>query len=154
MCRCGGFGGGSGGGGGVFPPTAPVIVPAWFRIGAFTYEDFQTDNIEFSLNAYDLPTKGVMHGVVVTPVTQFAGPGFDAITVEFGIIGDYAKFTAPLDILSAVPGATVAQVVQLFEQINHAAITDLFVTLRSVGAGLDAMTAGAFTIDALISVTP
>lgn len=148
-----GFSGGSGGGGD-FPPVAPVIVPAWFRVDSFTFEDFSTDGVEVSLASYVIPARGVLHGILITPVTQFAGVGLTSYTIECGITGTLDRFSSPLDVLAAVPGATVAQLLPLFDQVNHSATTELQVTARTTGASLAAATAGAFTLDILISVSP
>jgi hypothetical protein len=157
MCRCGGFGSdrGGGGGGGYVPPTVPVITPAWFRVGNYTYADFSTDNDEFQLSAAIIPAKGVIHGVLITPVTQFAGPGLTSLTMEAGIPGDLARYQSPVDLLSVVPGDTV-QIMSppLLDQVAHVGLSYFFLTARSTGSGLDSMTAGAFHVDWLISVTP
>jgi hypothetical protein len=154
-CQCG-FGGGSGGGGGgTFPPTAPTIVPAWFRIGTFDFSDFSTDNDVASWNEYDLPVKGVVHGLILTPVVQFAGVGLTSYTVSVGTAADETLFSGALDVLAAVPGDGVAQVTSpLLIQLDHVSIVDVFLWTRTTGTGLDGATAGQFTLDMLISVSP
>ncbi len=154
-CQCG-FGGGSGGGGGGnFPPTSPVIVPAWFRIGTFDYADFSTDSDGGSWNIYDLQAKGVVHGLILTPVVQFAGPDLTSYTVSFGTAADETLFSGALNVLATVPGDGVAQVTSpLLIQLDHVNPADLFLWTRTTGAGLDAATAGQFTLDMLISVSP
>lgn len=154
-CQCG-FGGGSGGGGGgTFPPTSPVIVPAWFRIGAFQYMDFLTDNNVASWGVYNLPIKGVVHGAIITPVEQFDGDGLTSYTVSVGTATDETVFSGPLDVLAAVPGDAVAQVsAPLLVQLDHVSAIPLYIWTRTTGGGLDGGTAGEFTLDLLLSVSP
>ncbi len=146
---------GSGSSSGTFPPTAPVIVPAWFRIGTFTHEDFQTDNTVFALNPYDLPIKCVVHGLILTPVTQFDGVAITSYTLEIGTTTDPERFAGPFEMLDVDPGTGVVfQTAALLDQADHVNPVDMFITARSVGAGLDASTAGEFYLDMLLSVTP
>jgi len=154
MCRCGGFSPG-GSGGGYVPPTVPVITPAWFRVGSYTFADFSSGSDSFDLNAYAIPIKGVVHGVIITPVTQFAGPLLESYAIQIGVVGDTARYQSPVDLLTVVPGNGVQVVsLPLLDQLDHVAATSLRIVAISQGTTLDAATAGAFYVDILISVTP
>ncbi len=137
------------------PPTVPVITPAWFRVGSYTFADFSTVIDSFDLNAYTIPIKGVIHGTLITPVTQFAGPLLEAYSIQIGVVGDTARYQSPVDLLNVVPGNGV-QIMSppLLDQVNHVATSSLRIVAISQGTTLDAATAGAFYVDILISVTP
>src|SRR5689334_16710149 len=103
MC-CNGFGSPGSGGGGYVPPTIPVITPAWFRVGSYTFADFTSGSDSVELAAYAIPVKGVVHGRILTPVTQFAGALLTSYAIQIGIEGDTARCQAPVDLLNVAPG--------------------------------------------------
>ncbi len=137
------------------PPTIPVITPAWFRVGSYTFADFSTGADNFDLDAYTLPIKAVVHGTKITPVTQFAGAFLDSYAIQIGVVGDTARYQSPVDLLNVVPGNTVQIMsLPLLDQVDHVATASLRIVALSQGALLDAATAGAFYVDILLSVTP
>ena len=137
------------------PPTVPSIVAAWFRVGQYTFEDFSTGSDSNSLGVYVIPPKGVIHGLILTPTEQFAGPLLTSYAIQIGILGDTARYQSPVDLLNTVPGNGVQIVTPpLLDQINHVATSALYITALSQGTLLDEATAGAFYVDVYISVTP
>lgn len=137
------------------PPTVPVITPAWFRIGSYTFEDFSTGSDSNSMGVYVIPPKGVIHGFALTPTEQFAGPLLTSYAIQIGLLGDTARYQSPVDLLNTVPGNGVQILTPpLLDQVNHVATSAIYLTALSQGALLDEATAGAFYVDVLISVTP
>jgi len=137
------------------PPTVPVITPAWFRVGNYSFTDFSSGGDSFDLNAYTIPIKGVVHGTKITPVTQFAGALLEAYSIQIGVVGDTARYQSPVDLLNVVPGNQVhIMSPPLLDQVDHVATSTLRIVALSQGTTLDGATAGAFYVDILLSVTP
>lgn len=150
-----GWPGGSSGGGGYVAPTVPVITPAWFRVGEYTFEDFSTDVDFFDLDAYNIPVKGVVHGLILTPTEIFTGPLLTSYAIQVGIVGETNRYQSPVDLFSVAPGAGIQIVTPpILDQISHVYVTPLHIVALSTGTTLDAATAGAFYLDILLSVTP
>ncbi len=147
-----GFTGPAGGGG--FPPAGPDVAPVWFNVGEFSFADFSTDGAVTNIDPYTIPLRGVLHAVLVTPITRFDGAGLTSYTIECGIFSETDRFTSPIDLAITVPGPTVKQLIGMLDQIDQENATDFRITARAEGTGLDGVTAGLFRVDILLSLSP
>lgn len=137
---------------GSLSPGNSILAPFWTKVGAaIPYTSFAFAGLAYSINLFQLVAAGIITAFQVKQSAAFTGPGILTCTVELGILGNTAKYSAPFDILQA-PGDTVYQLnAGPFEE-NAGAATQIIITARTTGANLNALTTGALDVWAQVSV--
>jgi len=107
-----------------------------------TYADFATAALTNTINlGFTLPAKGVLHLITGQATVAFTGGSISAYSLKVGKTGDLDKYifnqsVFTLDLDALMNGATME---------SMSATTDLKVTATSVGANLNAATAGSIS---------
>lgn len=105
-----------------------------------TYADFATAALTNTINlGFTLPAKGIVHMITGQATAAFTGGAISAYSLKVGITGDLDKYifdqsVFELGLDALMPGATME---------SMSATTALKVTATSVGANLNAATAGS-----------
>lgn len=142
--------GGSGGGG-----TSPVIgtlgaFPQWFKV-QITHTQLQAAALTNNITLYTLPAGGVIHGVHLKQSTAFAGTGITAYTVSVGLTS-FAERYASLYNVFAAAAAQTKQISNVMDSPDNASSTAIKLFAVSVGANLNASTAGVLEVGLLLSL--
>ncbi len=130
-------------GGGTFPPTSPVIVPAWFLLGTLVYTDFTTPGASTKL-FYATAAKTMLHGFFTRVTTGFTGVG----SADSSLMLGYGSFTALTGIMNVLAAAEYP--VSLFEGGYGNVFTNLSANLTADVA----LTAGSAEVYGLLSLLP
>ncbi len=91
--------------------------------------------------AFQIPQGGAVIGVKIRPEIQIVATSMTSLTCSVGVLGGTGtEFAAPFQVFTA-PGASVLQEGVMFKSTSTGAVT-VTVTFTSVGANLNAITAG------------
>lgn len=126
-------------------------VPTWLKVGTRTYENFSAAALTSSLTLFALAPMGLIQAVKIKHSTAFAGGAIASYTVSVGIVGTVAKYAAAFDVFQAVSG-TAFQLSATAGSESHTAAVAITITATSTVANLDAATAGAVDVWALLSM--
>jgi hypothetical protein len=143
-------------------PAAAAVganYPGWVKVTK-TFTDFAAASQNNTVTVYTLPARGVIHACLIKHTAAFTGgalTAYNLTTVQggstyFGGSGAYTLFQAP---------ANVGQgKMQPFPQTGYGSLEDFGATkaitasLQSIGANLNAATAGSVNIYFLVSTLP
>lgn len=123
--------------------------PTWTKY-TVTYTDLSLAGTTNDIQLFSLPAKGVIHSVVISHTTNFAGPAITAYTVSVGIASNLTKYAAPFDVLQAA-GDSIGQANSNLDFENKSSATSIRVAATSTGANLSAATQGSVEIWVLTS---
>lgn len=140
---CGGFGGGA--------SSQTVQV----RCFDFDFADLAAAALVNDIEAWSMPAKYVIHGVIVRPTEAFAGGAITDYKVSVGLAApNLEKYLLKFDVDTAPAGTNVGNGGPSLELNNYSAVTSLRLAAYSVGANLDQAVAGALTLCVYYSVVP
>lgn len=122
--------------------VADLIDPSYFSAVALTN----------SIPLFQLPGRGIIHGIKIKHEQSFAGGGITAYTVSVGITGTLAKYATAFDVFQ-VASPTAYQLSSNFSGENDITATQIFATATSTTADLNVATTGLVNIWALLSTT-
>jgi hypothetical protein len=143
-------------------PAAAAVganYPGWVKVTK-TFTDFAAASQNNTVTVYTLPARGVIHACLIKHTAAFTGGALTAYnltavqggTTYFGGSGAYTLFQAP---------ANVGQgKLQPFAQTGYGSLEDFGATkaitasVQSIGANLNAATAGSVNIYFLVSTLP
>ncbi len=135
-------------------PLTPDQRPGWIPVLTFTHTQLQAASLTNDIEAYSLPAKAVYHGHIFKTTVAFGGGAISAYTLSLGIAGELDRFCAPFDVFQAVADTTFLNAGPAFEARNFGAATSLRLAATSVGANLNASTAGSVQLYLLLSLLP
>jgi hypothetical protein len=102
---------------------------------------------------FALPAKGVISKVAIKHTAAFAGGAISDYTVSVGITGNLTKYASAFDVFQPVASNT-AQISSGGFIEDFTSTTNVLITATSVGANLDAATAGSVDVYVETSVLP
>lgn len=142
--------GGSGGGG-----TSPVIgtlgaFPQWFKV-QITHTQLQAAALTNNIELYSLPLGGVIHAVHLKQSTAFAGTSITAYNVSVGLTSFAERYASLYNVFAAV-AATTKQISNVVDSPDNGSATSIKLFAVSVGANLNASTAGVLEVGLLLSL--
>ena len=124
-------------------------IPNWVRVTK-SYSDFSTAGLTNDIEVYSLPAGYAIHACVIKQSVAFAGGAISDYDISVGIVGTLAKYCAAHDVDSAVT-ATNFTSATTFGIESFTAATSIRGAATSVGANLNAATAGSVTFYLLVS---
>jgi hypothetical protein len=130
-------------------PTQVTNVPTWLKF-TIPYTTFATAALTNSPTLFTLPIAGIIHAVKIKHSVAFTGGAISAYTIKLGITGNTAKYASAYNVFQAVSG-TNFQLTSTMGSESHTATTAILATATSVGANLNAATAGSCDIWVLLS---
>lgn len=127
-----------------------VGLPVWKKY-TVTHTALQAAALTNDIELLSLPAKGVIHGVVISHTTAFAGTGITTYTVSVGISGNLTKYAAAFDVFQAT-GDSVGQTTNVMDFENKTSATSIRIAATSTGANLNQSTTGSVDIWVLWSI--
>ncbi len=119
--------------------------PVW-RKYTVTYADFSAASTTSDFTLFQLPPAGVIHACKIKHSTRFTGGAISSYTISVGISGTPAKYCTAYQVGSTTVGNTAFNLVGTLGTENHRANTAIIARATSVGANLNAATAGTAEI--------
>lgn len=129
-----------------------VGLPIWKNY-TISHTELQAAATTNDIQLLSLPAKGVIHAVIIKHNTAFSGGAISAYTVSVGISGNLTKYASAFNVFQAT-GDTVAQSTNVLDVENFGSATSIRISATSVGANLNASTAGSVTISVLWGILP
>lgn len=131
-------------------------IPGWTKVTK-TYADLATAGTSNAIEVYSLPAKGAVHAAYLKTTTAFGGGGILTYTLGLGVtaasytdwIAGYNAMTAPSDTNFAADVMTPEPTVK-----NFGSATSIKLAADSMGANLNAATAGVVEIYLFLSQLP
>jgi hypothetical protein len=134
-------------------PVTPTTVPTWFNF-TVTYLNLAAANMN-SVNAYilySLPLRGVIQATKVRVTTPFTGPGLTAYAVAMGFSVVPDELGAYYDVRTA-PGFSDCQLTPVLATLDQTGgASSVYMNAQSLGANLNAATAGSLVASLLVSL--
>lgn len=118
--------------------------PAWLSPLNFTHTQLQAAATSNNIEAYSLPARGVLEGIIIKPRVAFGGGAIAAYTLSIGLVSDVAIYLPPFSVMSI--GATVISLADLMTIENYSSVASIRLAAASVSANLDASTSGSVDI--------
>lgn len=120
----------------------PGTSSAWIKVSK-AYTDFSAAARTNSITILSLPAGGIITAVKLKHSTAFSGGAISAYTISVGVGSTtyVAKYLGAFDVFQAT-GATVFAVSGTVDSESHSGAVNITATATSVGADLDAATAG------------
>jgi len=133
---------------------AATRVPRWQKVGAAVdYEDLAASALTNDIELFTLPGAGVIHAVKIKHSTAFSGGALSSYKLSVGIAGNLVKYAAPFDVFQAVGDTAFGLNHEFGGETHDAGGTSIRLAAESIGANLDAATAGVVDVWVLWSVT-
>jgi hypothetical protein len=133
------------------PPNLSTI-PQWVKVGnAISYTAFSAVALTNTISLFLLPPAAIIHGIKVFLKTSFTGGSVSAYTISVGD-GSTAGLDASAFNVFQAPGPNVYQLSSNFGGESLIVATQIYATATSVGANLNAATAGTVDVLALLSI--
>lgn len=132
--------------------TASPSVPTWIKY-TVSHTALQVAATTNDIQLFSLPTKGIIHGVVISQSASFTGGAISAYTLSVGIAADLVKYAGAFDVFQA-PGAGVGQTTNVMDFENKTSATSIRLAAISTGANLDQSTTGSVDVWVLWATLP
>lgn len=126
--------------------------PLWIKYTA-TFTDLSAAATTNSIVLFSLPAKTMIHQVIIKHSVAFSGGAITAYTVAVGDAGNLNRYTVPFDVFQAV-GDTTRSITQVNDLESFTNATNILLTAASIGANLDAATAGSVDIWVMATLLP
>lgn len=110
-----------------------------------TYSDLAAAATSNDIELFSLPAGGVIHDLIVTHSTAFAGGSLSAYNVSVGVSGELDKYALAYDVFQAV-GNQVADSSNALGIENKVSSTSIRLAATSVGANLNSATQGVVVV--------
>ncbi len=123
--------------------------PTWVKV-TVGYAALAAAALTNDIEVLNLAAAGVIHAVKIKHSASFVGGSISAYTLSVGIVGNLTKYAAAFDVFQA-PGNTVQQLTGTLGTENHGAAVSIRLAATSVGANLNAATAGSVDVWLLVS---
>ncbi len=133
---------------GIVPAT---IYPSWKKITK-TYSDFSTAGLTNNISIYTLQPKEVILAYSIKHTTQFSGTLITSILASIGIVGTLALFLQGTTNMTGAPNGVDINIGNSVFMQSTSGTTDVRLTLVSIGAFLNALTAGVVEVQLLTSI--
>jgi hypothetical protein len=134
-----------------WPPAVVLNVhPEWVVVAELKPASFTAAATSQQIPVFNLEPHGVIHGIKIRHTTPFSGGGLSAFTISLGDINTVDLFASAYDVFQAT-GSRVYQLSSNFYAEDNTNPTCLYVNGISTSANVNAATAGAATIWALLS---
>ena len=129
--------------------TTAINSPQWrsFTVG---YAALSAAALTNTIELMSLAAGEMIHNVVISHTASFTGGAISAYTVGVGIIGTLTKYANNFDVFQA-PASNLGQVSATAGMEDKVSATSIKITATSVGANLNAATAGSVQIRVLVS---
>ena len=124
-------------------------IPIWLKY-TFTYSALSTAALTNSITLVTLPAAGIIHAIKLKHSIAFTGGALSSYTLSVGISGNLDKYANPFNVFQATGNTTFYIAYGMFSE-NHGATTSVLLTATSIGANLNAATAGSCDIWVLVS---
>jgi hypothetical protein len=132
------------------PPVDLDANPRWIAIANLTFADFTAAAASQQIPVFNLAPHGIIQGMKIRHTTPFAGGSLSAFTVSVGDLGTVDLFASAFDVFQAT-GSRVYQLSSNFYAEDNTSPTCLYVNAIATGGNVNAATAGAVNIWALLS---
>lgn len=134
-----------------FVPTAQTntALPLWVKY-VKTYTDFSAAALTKDIELFQLPAKGVIHGVFINPTVAFTGGLIASFSLSVGNAGLLTKYSTAVSVFTA--SLQAPQALMGVESMSIA--TSIRVAAISTVGTLDAATAGSADVYVLRSTLP
>ena len=124
-------------------------IPIWLKY-TFTYSALSTAALTNSITLVTLPAAGIIHAIKLKHSIAFTGGALSSYTLSVGISGNLDKYANSFNVFQATGNTTFYIAYGMFSE-NHGATTSVLLTATSIGANLNAATAGSCDIWVLVS---
>lgn len=122
----------------------PTNIPQWQSPGAYLFSSFTAAAFIDSLNINSMIPGTVIHSGRLKHATAFSGPGITSVQAALGIAGSLEEIVPYFDIASAPAGSNFA-ITNIVDSFDNNATTQLVLTIKTTGAFVNALSAGAIS---------
>lgn len=116
----------------------------WYQY-SYSFADLAAASLTNDIELFSLPGGGVIHDLIMTHTVPFSGGGISAYSVSVGIASDLKKYALPYDVFQAA-GSGIGDSSNALGFEDKTNPTSIRLAATSVGANLNAATAGQLTI--------
>ena len=131
----------------------PILGPIWLK-ARLAFGQFSVAATSFSITAFTIPPKCIVHGVFVKHSVPFTGPGVTAATVNVGNSTTANAYVSAGNVFGAASATNFALSAPLQSMLDANNPANILIALTTTGANTSALTAGNLEIGLLVSEVP